>query len=112
MSRIVALCPDLFFSSKIAETLGSAGHSVEIVATAAAATAAAPTADLVVCDLHAEGLDPAALVGALGGTPALGFFSHVDAEARGRAEDAGFDLVVPRSRMAREMPELVARLAD
>ena len=27
-----------------------------------------------------------------------------------RAEEAGFDLVVPRSRMAREMPDLVARL--
>ena len=31
-------------------------------------------------------------------------------EARRLAEEAGFDLVVPRSRMAREMPELVAKL--
>ena len=45
------------------------------------------------------------------GTPLLGFYSHVDVETRQRAEQAGFDLVVPRSRMAREMPELVARLA-
>jgi hypothetical protein len=42
--------------------------------------------------------------------PRLGFYSHVDVDARRRAEEAGFDLVVPRSRMAREMPELVARL--
>ena len=40
----------------------------------------------------------------------LGFYSHVDAAARERAERAGFDLVVPRSRMAREGAELVAAL--
>jgi hypothetical protein len=34
----------------------------------------------------------------------------VDAPARERAERAGFDLVVPRSRMAREGVELVERL--
>ena len=44
------------------------------------------------------------------GQPRLGFYSHVDVDTRRRAEEAGFDLVVPRSRMAREMPELVERL--
>ncbi len=44
------------------------------------------------------------------GPPTLGFYSHVDVETRRRAEDAGFDLVVPRSRMARELPELAAGL--
>jgi hypothetical protein len=46
----------------------------------------------------------------LKGVHTLAFYSHVDVEARRLAEDAGFDLVVPRSRMAREGPELVARL--
>ena len=41
----------------------------------------------------------------------LGFYSHVDAHVRERAEQAGFDLVVPRSRMAREGAELVERLS-
>ncbi len=40
----------------------------------------------------------------------LGFFSHVDARARERAERAGFDLAVPRSRMAREGARLVEEL--
>jgi hypothetical protein len=35
----------------------------------------------------------------------------VDAHAREQAEQAGFDSVVPRSRMAREGAELVRRLA-
>jgi hypothetical protein len=44
------------------------------------------------------------------GVPRLGFYSQTDVETRRRAEEAGFDLIVPRSRMAREMPELVASL--
>ena len=49
--------------------------------------------------------------GSLGPMRTLGFFSHVDTPARERAERAGFDLVVPRSRMAREGAALVTRLA-
>jgi hypothetical protein len=49
--------------------------------------------------------------GLLAQTRTLGFYSHVDARARERAEQAGFDLVVPRSRMAREGAALVTRLA-
>ena len=40
------------------------------------------------------------------GLPVLGFYRHTDLETRESAEAAGVDLVVPRSRMAREMPEL------
>ena len=43
-------------------------------------------------------------------TRTLGVYSHVDVETRRRAEDAGFDLIVPRSRMAREGAALVERL--
>ena len=106
MARVVALAPDLFFASKIEATLGAAGHEVQVVSTADDAVAA--RADAIVADLHAPGLD-AAQLGA-GETPVLGFYSHVDEEARERGRAAGFALVVPRSRLAREMPELVASL--
>jgi hypothetical protein len=46
----------------------------------------------------------------LASTHTLGFYAHVDADARERAQQAGFDLVVPRSRMAREAPQLIERL--
>ena len=49
--------------------------------------------------------------GDLEGTRTIGVYSHVDVDTRRRAEAAGFDLVVPRSRMAREGPALVARLS-
>jgi hypothetical protein len=40
----------------------------------------------------------------------LGYYSHVDAETKARAEAAGLAKVVPRSRMSRELPDLVAAL--
>ena len=38
----------------------------------------------------------------IGATRTIGVYSHVDADTKRRAEAAGFDLAVPRSRMARE----------
>ena len=42
--------------------------------------------------------------------PVLGFYAHVEQDVRRAAEAAGFTRVVPRSRMAREAPALVAGL--
>jgi len=53
---------------------------------------------------------PAAIEETRGAIRTLAFYSHVEAQTRAAAERAGFDAVVPRSRMAREGPELVARL--
>jgi hypothetical protein len=111
MARVVALAPDLFFATKVQETLRAAGHDVEVRTTVAAVMEVAAGADVVIADLHTEELDFAAFSGRIPDKPLLGFYSHVDAEVKLRAEAAGFDLVVPRSRMAREMPELVAGLA-
>jgi hypothetical protein len=101
VARVAAIVPDLFFASKVKETLAAAGHEVTTVPPGTRVEA-----DVLVVDLDAAGPD----VERPPGTPSLGFYSHVDVETRARAEQAGFDLVVPRSRMAREMPELVARL--
>jgi hypothetical protein len=103
VARVLAIAPDLFFASKIDAMLKAAGHQVTILS---AAPEDGGEADLLVVDLDAAGTD---VLGAPG-VPRLGFYSHVDVDTRRRAEDAGFDLVVPRSRMAREMPELVAGL--
>ena len=43
------------------------------------------------------------------GVPRLGFYSHVQQDVRRRAEEAGFTLVVPRSRMARETAAMVEK---
>jgi hypothetical protein len=109
-TRIVALAPDLFFASKIEAMLTAVGHEVQISPTVDDTVGAAENAALVIVDLHADQLDPAELATRLAGKPLLGFYSHIELDARAQAKRAGFDLVVPRSRMAREMPELVARV--
>ncbi len=80
-------------------------------------TPEAPPAAVLVVDLTDTSFDGAGILeslareGRLGPARTLAFYSHVEAAVRGRAEQAGFDLVVPRSRMAREGAELVTRLA-
>jgi DNA-binding response OmpR family regulator len=112
MARVLVLTPDLMFGSRVQAALAGAGHAVELLGDPDVARARAPDADVLVVDLVSDDIDGAAVVAAgVGGTPTLGYYSHVDTAARERAEQAGFDQVVPRSRMAREGPELVARLA-
>jgi hypothetical protein len=108
MARVVALVPDLLFGSKVQGMLGAAGHEVDLVPSAAAARARIAGADVAVVDLTAGDVDASGIVGAV---PTLAFYSHVEADVRERAERAGYDLVVPRSRMAREGADLVGRLA-
>jgi hypothetical protein len=103
MAQVVALVSDLMLSSRVAEMLGSAGHDVTVKAVPDAEAAAA---DLIVADLEAVDAEAVAAIG----PPTLGFYSHVDVDTRRAAEEAGFDMVVPRSRMSRELPELAERL--
>jgi CheY-like chemotaxis protein len=118
MARVVALVPDLLFGSQVKGALMAAGHEVELVGDGDRLRERLMDAPaVIVVDLVDEDLDGPALVesltteGVLAQTRTLGFYSHVDVNARERAEQAGFDLVVPRSRMAREGAALVTRLA-
>ena len=106
MARVVAISTDLMLGSKVEGMLSAAGHEV----TLAPSLNEAPLdeAELIVADLELE--NPEALVGL--GIPVLGYYSHVKVETRQVAEAAGVDLVVPRSRMARELPALVDGLLD
>jgi hypothetical protein len=104
VARVLALVTDLMLASRVEATLSAAGHEVTVNSDPVAA--ALSDADLIVADVG--DVDPAAVVGH--GAPVLGFCRHTDSDARARAEAAGVDLVVPRSRLAREMPELVRGL--
>lgn len=106
MARIAAVAPDLLLGSKVEAMLRAAGHEVSL--SPSLTEAPLEEADLIVADLDVE--SPEALVGL--GVPVLGYYSHVNAETREASEAAGIDLVVPRSRMARELPALVAELLE
>jgi hypothetical protein len=104
VARVVAVAPDLLLGSKVEATLSAAGH--EVTLSPALSEAPLDEADLLVADLETE--NPEALVGL--GIPVLGYYSHVNAKTREEAEAAGVDMVVPRSRMARELPQLTDKL--
>ena len=108
MSRVTALVPDLLFGSKVKAMLEAAGHEVTVVGRPDDVAAGA---DVLVVDLASGEIEPEPVIAAAGDAKTLAFYAHVDVEVRKRAERAGFDLVVPRSRMAREGAALVSRLA-
>jgi hypothetical protein len=116
VSKVVALFDDLLLGSKVLGMLRAAGHEARL--TGDAGDARPDGAAVLIVDLASPGFDGVAVVeglrdgGELGETRTLGVYSHVDADTKRRADAAGFDLVVPRSRMAREGPQLVERLAD
>ena len=99
MARVALVCPDLLFGSNVEGALRAAGHDV----TRYDRPDDLGDPDVVVVDLGAVDAEP------LPGVPSLGFYSHVDQDTRRRAEAAGFDPVVPRSRMAREAAAVVER---
>ncbi len=104
MARVLSIATDLMLASRVDAGLTAAGHNVVL----AASLEAAPLdeAELIVADLDVESAEALVAVG----VPVLGYYSHVDADTRAAAEAAGVDLVVPRSRMSRELPALVDRL--
>ncbi len=121
MARVLALVPDLLFGSRVQGSLAAAGHDVELIGDAPRlrerlSAPREPRPDVLIVDLVDAQLDGAAVHESLvanellDGTATLAFYSHVDADTGARAREAGFDLVVPRSRMAREGPELIAQL--
>jgi DNA-binding NarL/FixJ family response regulator len=115
VARVLALFDDLLLGSNVLGMLRAAGHDAQL--SGGGADVAPEGADVLIVDLAATGFDGVALVerlaaaGELGGTRTLGVYSHVDHETKLRADAAGFDLVVPRSRLAREGAALVERLA-
>jgi len=102
VARVAALVGDLMLASRVSTALEAAGHEVE-------QDSAVPDeldgVDLVVADLDAV---PPEDLGDLG-VPVIGFYQHTDVETKARAERAGLAMTVPRSRMVRELPELVER---
>jgi hypothetical protein len=104
VAKIVAVVSDLMLASRVSESLKAAGHEVSV----APALPSPLEADAIVCDLDTADLDAVVATG----LPTLGFYSHVDVETKQRAEAAGIGLVVPRSRMARELAPLTAGLLD
>jgi hypothetical protein len=104
VAHVLSISTDLMLGSRVDGALTAAGHTV--VTAGSLAGAPLDGVDAIVADLEVE--SPEALVAV--GVPVLGYYSHVDVDTKAVADAAGVDKVVPRSRMSRELPELVAGL--
>ncbi len=102
MARVAALVQDLMLASRVRTALEAAGHDVEPDTTLPDEL---DGVDLVVADLDAVPPEQLAELG----IPVIGFYQHTDTEMKARAEAADLFIAVPRSRMVRELPELVER---
>jgi len=103
VARVLAISNDLLLGSKVEAMLKAAGHEVTL---APSVPDDLEDVDLLVADLDAE--DPQTLANLP--IPVLGYYSHVNVGTKEASEAAGIALAVPRSRLARELPDLVAGL--
>jgi hypothetical protein len=112
VARVVAFIPDLLFGSNVVGALRAAGHEPVLVGDIEALRRELPGAQLLIVDLTADPEERIEQVraAAIAAVPILAFYSHVETDVRAQAERAGFALVIPRSRMAREGADLVGRV--
>ena len=114
---VIAVVEDLFFASKIRGTAEQVGVSVNFPRSLDAVVEAAKLdrPALIICDLHSQRIDPIELARQLKADeqirsiPLVGFFSHVQTELQRQAEEAGFDLVMPRSAFTRDLSQLLSQ---
>jgi hypothetical protein len=112
MARVVAFVPDLLFGSTVVGALAAAGHEPVLASDGDALRRELPGSQALIVDLTFDAQERIELVRLArpAGVRTLAFYSHVETDVRDRGLKAGFDLVVPRSRMAREGAALVDRL--
>ncbi len=114
MACAVAFVPDLLFGSKVIGALEAGGHDPLLVTDPARLEGALAGADVLIVDLTSDAsvrIELARPALHRQSPKTLAFFSHVEDDVRTAAQQAGFDLVVPRSRMARAAAALVSELA-
>ena len=116
--RVLAVVSDLFFMAKIGEAAKHAGIPVEFVTAEKEVLEKAKTAPLVIIlDLNLDAVHPLRLIGKLKASPELksirliGYLSHVQAELKQKAQEAGCDMVMPRSAFSMNLPVILKRHA-
>jgi len=106
---VLAIVDDLMFRATIEAAAVQAGAAVAL---AKDRSALGSRSELMLVDLHLTADDPLAVVALakrLDNPPRIvGFYSHVQTELAQRAQQAGCDLVLPRSAFVRELPRLLA----
>jgi PleD family two-component response regulator len=115
--KILAAVEDLFFMVKINDMAKKSGFEVEFLKTEkdVLARAKAEAPNLVIVDLNNNNTKPVSLISKLKSDAAtkaisvIGFVSHVNGELKQQAQDAGANIVMPRSAFSTNLPLILKR---
>jgi DNA-binding NtrC family response regulator len=113
LKPVILLDTDLFFVVKVRTTLQHAGYDVQIARSLADFTRrlAADAPALALVNTAIVGVDWRAAIEAAreAQIPSIAFGSHVDLETQQAARDAGATRVIANSKLAADLPGIVAR---
>jgi PleD family two-component response regulator len=116
--KILAVVSDLFFTVKIADAAKRAGMTVETVKDPAAVLAAAKAKPaIIIFDLNFDDVQPLGLISQIKGdeqfkgVSLIGYLSHVQGELKQAAHEAGCDVVMARSALSKNLPDILKRHA-
>jgi PleD family two-component response regulator len=114
--RVLAVVTDLFFSVKISEAAKRNGLALEFVKEGKEVLEKAKTKpSLIVFDLNFEDANPLQLIAKLKGSAdtkgisLIGYLSHIQAELKQQAQEAGCDMVMARSAFSQNMLQIFKR---
>jgi CheY-like chemotaxis protein len=117
MAHIVVLVIDGELGAELVAVAGAAGHDVDACASEAEVwNACEKPADLLIINASSDSVDGVTLVdsmlagGELRGVRTLALYADADPATKARAQEVGFDIILPRSRMDAEGAQLVERL--
>ena len=114
--KVLAVVEDLFFTVKINEAAKRAGLGITFVKSEVDALEhARQQPALIIVDINYQGVDPLNLIRKLKADDQtkrislIGYLSHVQGELKLEAQQAGCDMVMPRSAFSQNLPQILKR---
>ncbi len=114
--RVLAVVSDLFFSSKLIEAAKRSGLALEFVKEPKEVIEKAQNKpSLIIFDLNFEAVQPLKLITKLKGKAEtkgislIGYLSHIQVELKQQAQEAGCDMVMARSALSQNLPQIFKR---
>jgi PleD family two-component response regulator len=113
---IVAILDDMFFASKLREAAKASGVDIEFIKEpdGIVEILSSKTPSVVIIDLNSKKIDTIQLIRdmkeneVLKGVHTIGYLPHVEKGLMKEALDAGYDIVLPRSRFSLELGDILA----
>jgi CheY-like chemotaxis protein len=118
-TRIFCLIDDLFFLAKIQEVARKLNVKVEFVKSEKEIAEkygeeSEDKPSLIIVDLNSNGIKPIPMISKLRSkfkkeTSIVGFVNHVQGDLKVKAQEAGCDVVMPRSAFSQNLPNILRR---